>query len=468
MAEISKTAYVFPGQGSQSVGMGLDLYRRYSTAREVFNEADATLGFPLSRLCFEGPEEELTRTDNVQPAILVTSIACLRAAGQASNKDLPSPSFVAGHSLGEYTALVAANALSLSDAVRLVRERGRLMYKAGQKNPGSMLAIIGLDIDTVEDICLHSESTISNINCPGQIVISGATDALAKASKLARMKGARRLIPLKVSGAFHSPLMEPIIAEFGEVISNFTFQPPAIPLIANVTAQPLTNVDAIKEELLKQLRRCIQWQPSIEYMTHNRVTSFYEIGPGRVLCGLIKRIAPRVQTFNISGIEDVTHPELNSGHLQLTMGLRRKARVTALQILYELDCTEHGAKEALARLATEKALPQEALSFSEELIQGVLQNKFKLDDIIRRFAPAFPIEQMSVIDRNILRLAIFEILFDKNTPIKVAINEAVELAKAFGSDSSPRLINGVLGSIVTEYGAQKHESENLTNRSRRY
>jgi [acyl-carrier-protein] S-malonyltransferase len=309
MAKISKTAYVFPGQGSQSVGMGLDLYSRYPTAREVFDEADAALGFPLSRLCFEGPEKELTRTDNVQPAILVTSIACLRAAQQASNKDLSSPSFVAGHSLGEYTALVVANALSLGDAVRLVQERGRLMYEAGQKNPGSMLAIIGLDIDAVEDVCLRSESTISNINCPGQIVISGATDALAEASKLAKMKGARRLIPLKVSGAFHSPLMEPIIAEFGEVISNFTFHPPAIPLIANVTAQPLTNVDSIKEELLKQLRHCIQWQPSIEYMTHNGVTSFYEIGPGRVLSGLIKRIDPRVQTFNISGIENVTRLE---------------------------------------------------------------------------------------------------------------------------------------------------------------
>jgi len=306
MAEISKTAYVFPGQGSQGVGMGSDLYRRYSTAREVFDEADATLGFPLSCLCFDGPEEELTRTDNVQPAILVTSIACLRAAQQASNKGLPTPYFVAGHSLGEYTALVAANILSLGDAVRLVRERGRLMYKVGQKNAGGMLAIIGLDIDTAEDVCLRSESIISNINCPGQIIISGATDALANASKLARMKGARRLIPLKVSGAFHSPLMEPIIAEFDEVISNFMFHPPAIPLIANVTAQPLTNVDAIKEELLKQLRHCIQWQLSIEYMTRNGVTSFYEIGPGRVLSGLIKRIDPRAQTSNISGIEDVT------------------------------------------------------------------------------------------------------------------------------------------------------------------
>ncbi len=309
MAEISKIAYVFPGQGSQSVGMGLDLYRRYSTAREVFNEADATLGFPLSRLCFEGPEEELTRTDNAQPAILVTSIACLRAAQQASNKDSPSPSFVAGHSLGEYTALVAAKVLSLGDAARLVRERGRLMNEAGQRIPGSMLAIIGLDMEAVEDVCLRSKSVISNINCPGQIIISGTLDTLAKASELARMKGARRLIPLKVSGAFHSPLMEPIMAEFGEVISNFTFRPPVIPLIANVTAQPLTDVDSIKEELLKQLRHCIQWQPSIEYMMRNGVTSFYEIGPGKVLSGLIKRIEPGVQTFNISGIENITQLE---------------------------------------------------------------------------------------------------------------------------------------------------------------
>ena len=306
MAEISKIAYVFPGQGSQSVGMGVDLYSRYSAAREVFDEADATLGFPLSRLCFEGPEKELTKTDNAQPAILVTSIACLRAAQQASNKDSSPSSFVAGHSLGEYTALVATKVLNLGDAVRLVRERGRLMNEAGQKVPGSMLAIIGLDIDTVEDICLHSKSTISNINCPGQIIISGTTDALAEASKLARIKGARRLIPLKVSAAFHSPLMEPIMAEFSQVISNFTFHPPVIPLIANVTAEPLTDVASIKKELLKQLRHCIKWQPSIEYMTRNGVTSFYEIGPGRVLSGLIKRIDPGVQTFNISGIENVT------------------------------------------------------------------------------------------------------------------------------------------------------------------
>lgn len=306
MAETSRIAYVFPGQGSQKIGMGADLYNIYSSAREIFDEADAALGFPLSRLCFEGPEEELIKTKNVQPAILVTSIACLKAAQQNSNENLPLPSFVAGHSLGEYTALVAANVLSMSDAVTLVRERGRLMYEAGQKNPGAMLAIVGLDEEVVKSICLHSKTEISNINCPGQIVISGAIDALVEANKLAKMKGARRLIPLKVSGAFHSALMEPIIAEFSEVMSRVAFHPPTIPIIANVTAQPLADVDSIQEELVKQLRNCIQWQSSIEYMMYNGVTAFYEIGPGKVLSGLIRRINPQLQIFNISGIEDIT------------------------------------------------------------------------------------------------------------------------------------------------------------------
>jgi [acyl-carrier-protein] S-malonyltransferase len=285
--------------------MGFDLYSSYPSAREVFDEADATLGFSLSHLCFEGPEEELVKTKNVQPAILTTSIACLRAAQEAGNDDLPAPTFVAGHSLGEYTALVASNALSLSDAVILVRERGRLMYEAGLRNPGSMLALIGLSNEAVEDVCFHSETEISNLNCPGQIVISGTIDAIAEANKLAKTKGARP-IPLKVSGAFHSALMDPIIAEFREIVLSFRFQPPRIPIIANVTAQPLSDIDSVKEELLKQLRSCIQWQRSVENMANSGVNTFYEIGPGRVLGGLIKRINPELQTFNISGIEDIT------------------------------------------------------------------------------------------------------------------------------------------------------------------
>jgi [acyl-carrier-protein] S-malonyltransferase len=305
MAELSKVSYVFPGQGSQSIGMGLDLYKSYPSAKKVFDEADASLGFPLSRLCFEGPEEELTKTHNVQPAILVVSIACLKTLQDASRGYFPSPTFIAGHSLGEYTALVAAGALGLADAVLLVRERGRLMYEAGLKNPGSMLAVIGLDEEKVKDICLQSRTEISNINCPGQIVISGAIEALAEANKLAKARGARTLIPLKVSGAFHSALMEPVLAEFSKIVSNVRFQPPVIPVISNVTAQPLTEANSIKEELVKQLRNCIQWQGSVEYMMHSGVTTFYEVGPGKVLTGLIRRINSELQTFNISGIEDI-------------------------------------------------------------------------------------------------------------------------------------------------------------------
>ena len=307
MAELSKVAHVFPGQSSQSTGMGMDLYNSYPSARAVFDEADASLGFSLSRLCFEGPDEELTKTHNVQPAILVVSIACLKGIEEAAMANFHSPAFVAGHSLGEYTALVAAGALDLADAVLLVRERGRLMYEAGLRNPGSMLAVIGLDEETVKDISLHSGTEISNINCPGQIVISGATQALAEADKLARARGARVLIPLRVSGAFHSALMEPVIAEFTKIVSNVGFQPPSVPVISNVTARPLTDADSIKEELVKQLRNCIQWQRSVEYMVHSGATIFYEIGPGRVLSGLIRRINSELQTFNISGVEDIAH-----------------------------------------------------------------------------------------------------------------------------------------------------------------
>jgi len=305
MAELPKVAYVFPGQGSQSTGMGLELYNSYNSAKEVFAEADTSLGFSLSRLCFEGPEEELRKTHNVQPAILAVSIACLKTLEEAAISNLPSPSFVAGHSLGEYTALVAAGVLGLTDAILLVRERGRLMYEAGLKNPGSMLAIIGLDEETVKDISFHSGAEISNINCPGQIVVSGTARALAEADKLAKARGARALIPLKVSGAFHSALMEPVLVEFSKIISNFRFQPPVIPVISNVTAQPLTDVDSIKEELVKQLRSCIQWQRSVEYMMHSGITTFYEIGPGRVLSGLLRRINSELQIFNISGVEDI-------------------------------------------------------------------------------------------------------------------------------------------------------------------
>jgi len=285
--------------------MGLSVHEAYSSARAVFDEADATLGFPISKLCFEGPSEELTRTNNVQPALVATSMACLKAAQQALGSKFPTPAFLAGHSLGEYTALVAAGSLSFADTLRLVRERGRLMYEAGLKSPGSMMAVIALDRAPLQEICASVGVEISNVNAPGQIVISGAVDRLQIAAELAKQRGARRIIPLNVSGAFHSTLMEPVLDEFDRFMESFEFRAPRIPVVSNVTALPLTDGEAIREEFLAQLRRCILWQPSVEYMTRNGVTTYYEIGPGTVLSGLVRRISPETQTINISGVEDI-------------------------------------------------------------------------------------------------------------------------------------------------------------------
>jgi len=305
MIEDIKVAYVFPGQGSQSIGMGMDLYVHYASARAVYDEVDKTLGFSLSRLCFEGPEQELIETVNVQPAILTTSIAIMKAAQEATDNNIPVPTFTAGHSLGEYTSLVLSGVLSLSDAVRLVRERGRLMHEAGRRTKGGMLAILGLDQHIVENICLSVKVEISNINSPNQIVLSGPQENLEKARRLAQLKGARRIVPLKVSGAFHSALMEPAIEGLRTAINNYTFNNASIPVIANVTAQPITETSAIKEELISQIVHCVKWQQSIETMIARGVTTFFEIGAGEVLTGLIKRISPGAQTFNINSVESI-------------------------------------------------------------------------------------------------------------------------------------------------------------------
>jgi [acyl-carrier-protein] S-malonyltransferase len=305
LAASPEIAYVFPGQGSQKVGMGADLHARYPSARAVFEEVDETLGFPLSQLCFQGPEEELIQTINVQPAVLAVSIACLRAAQDAAGDSLPAPAFVAGHSLGEYTALVAAGVITLPDAARLVRTRGRLMHEAGSKKPGGMMAVIGLDEKATQEVCLQTGTRVSNINSPLQVVISGAEENLAEAKKLAQASGARRVIPLKVSGAFHSGLMEPAVDGLTAAISGLTFRKPSVPLVANVTAETLTDAEAIKRELIDQLLNCVQWQRSVENMIAAGVTTFFEIGPEQVLTGLIKRINPEVQVFSIRDADTV-------------------------------------------------------------------------------------------------------------------------------------------------------------------
>ena len=287
-------AHIFPGQGSQRVGMGYDLYSSSDQVKGIFDEADSVLGFSLSRLCFEGPEDELRQTINAQPAILVTSIAYLISKGLWDEYATTAPAFVAGHSLGEYTALVASKVLSFTDGVYLARERGRLMHEAGQRAPGSMAAIIGMEESSVEDICQQTGVQIANINSSEQIVISGPQDFLARAMDLASEGGARRVVPLQVSAAFHSRLMEPVVEGMSEVISKVTFHDSAIPVVANTTAQPIESASEVKSELLNQICNCVQWRKSIEYMINAGVSDFVEIGPGAVLTGLVRRINKQV------------------------------------------------------------------------------------------------------------------------------------------------------------------------------
>jgi [acyl-carrier-protein] S-malonyltransferase len=300
VSETKKVAYVFPGQGAQAVGMGKNLYDSLDSIKELFKQADDAVCFPLSRICFEGPEEELRKTSVAQPALVAVSIACLKAAQEVTGNNLPTPTFMAGHSLGEYTALTAANAIDFGTAVYLAKERGRLMYEAGLKKPGSMMAMIGIEEAVLAEICRQTGTVIANINSPGQLVISGASEGITRAAELAKAKGGVRAIPLQVSGAFHSPLMQPAVDGMAKVLAKVTFKDPVVPIIANVTARPLTSASQFKDELLNQLCSSVQWQSSVQYMLNQGVGKFIEIGPGKVLAGLIKRINRDVEMVNIN------------------------------------------------------------------------------------------------------------------------------------------------------------------------
>lgn len=302
-------AFVFPGQGSQYVGMGKALYDASDTARRVFRRADEILGFALSKLCFEGPENELNDTINAQPAILTVSVACLnvmRERWQAMGQVM-APRYVAGHSLGEFTALVAAEVIDFDTALVLVRERGRLMKENGKERPGGMLAVLGLDRPVLEEVVAEASAcgviSLANANSPGQLVLSGEISALDRAAELARARGAARVVRLPITIASHSPLMARAAAQFGEIVAHLPLRQPRIPVVANITGGILTSAEDIRKELADHILKPVQWTASVVEMVARGSAEFLEIGPGQVLSGLIRRINQDAQVITLSDRE---------------------------------------------------------------------------------------------------------------------------------------------------------------------
>jgi [acyl-carrier-protein] S-malonyltransferase len=306
---LANTAFVFPGQGSQTVGMGRDLADQFPVVKQTFEEADSILGFPLSRLMNEGPVDELNETINTQPALFVHSLASYRAFTHLY-PDL-KPASMAGHSLGELSALAAAGALSFEEGLRLVRKRGELMKRAGELAPGSMAAILGVDIPTLDTVCAEASAEneivqVANDNCPGQVVISGAKAAVERAMAGAKAAGAKRALPLAVSIAAHSPLMASIQDEWNDAVLQASFTGLQIPVVGNVHAMPLADEAAARNDIMAQMQSRVRWTESVKYMTSQGVTTFVEVGTGSVLGGLIKRIAEGAVSFPLGTPQDFT------------------------------------------------------------------------------------------------------------------------------------------------------------------
>jgi [acyl-carrier-protein] S-malonyltransferase len=294
-------AFIFPGQGSQSPGMGRDLAENFPAARAVFEEADEALGFRLSGLCFDGPAEDLQLTENTQPAILTVSVAALRAL---ESEGFPRPAFVAGHSLGEYSALVAAGALSLRDAVRTVRKRGRYMQEAVPVGAGAMAAVLGADLEAVQEACAEARQGDevcgpANINSPGQIVIAGSAAAVERAIPLLKARGAKRAVPLKVSAPFHCALMLPAQERLAADLEGIEFADLAVPLVNNADAAVISRGAEARASLVRQVSRPVRWRESVEVLAREGVGTFVEVGPGKVLSGLVRQTAPEARCFNV-------------------------------------------------------------------------------------------------------------------------------------------------------------------------
>ena len=302
----TRVAYLFPGQGAQAVGMGQELYDRSPGARAVFHEVDMALGRPLTTLLFSGPEEELRQTVNAQPAIMTVSLACIKAMEETLDGEaMPQPIFMAGHSLGEYTALAVAGVLDVAETAQLVQKRGSLMQEACDQNPGTMAAVLGLDEMTLEEIARETGTYVSNINTEEQIVISGERMAIARALDLASARGAKKGIPLSVGGAFHSGLMEPARAGLVEAVNQLDFKDPEVPIVANCTGKPLTTGESVKQELVSQICDCVQWKRSIDYMVRAGVSNFIEVGPGKSLSGMVKRINKEAKVASVGDIDSI-------------------------------------------------------------------------------------------------------------------------------------------------------------------
>ncbi len=296
-------AYLFSGQGSQYVGMGKDLYENFPESRAIFDRAQRLLGFDLKQTCFEGPEEQLKITKISQPAIVTVSIAAFEVF-KAKNK--VTPGFMAGLSLGEYSSLIASGSLTFEDGIRLIKKRGELMDEAARENPGKMAAVLELSADKVKEICASSGAEIANLNSPGQIVITGKSEAIDKAVDLCVAAGAKRVIPLEVSGAFHSSLMAQAAQGLKGELDKTNISVPSVPVISNYTALPQDKPEQIRENLIQQVRSSVRWEDSMRFILGKGITQFYEFGPGKVLKGLMRRIDPAVQVTNIEKSADIS------------------------------------------------------------------------------------------------------------------------------------------------------------------